>query len=392
MKIRLIEPDAPSMHLWSHSYFVRLGLPMIGATLKQHGHDVRIYNPQLAPIDWDDVHTAELVGPLQHDVDHAGHVRHRRRSAAAAHPRGHRRLARHLHGRRGAGACRLRGPRRGRRDDHARARRGPRGASASSSRSPAFRSAATGAAVHNELHERCADLDTLPFPDLTLIAGHERLVHTPIMTSWGCPFACNFCSVTAMFGRKYRFRSAENVVAEIKEKKPKQDLLLRRQLRRRQEAPQDAPAADDRRGPRDALGRPGAHRRGARQGAARAHAGARGPTSSPSASSRSTRPPSTASRSRRPSADIEHAIKVLHDYGIRSHGMFVLGADSDTPSSVRDTVDLRPQEPHRHRDAQHPHAAPRHAAVQRSRRRRAASSRRTGTCTTLSTWCSSPSR
>ena len=36
--------------------------------------------------------------------------------------------------------------------------------------------------------------------------------------------------------------------------------------------------------------------------------------------------------------DIEHAIKVLHDYGVRSHGMFVLGADSDTPSSVRDTV------------------------------------------------------
>ena len=77
-----------------------------------------------------------------------------------------------------------------------------------------------GRAVHNDLREPCADLDTLPFPDLTLIAGHERLARTPIMTSWGCPFACNFCSVTAMFGRKYRFRSAESVVAEIKEKRP----------------------------------------------------------------------------------------------------------------------------------------------------------------------------
>ena len=36
--------------------------------------------------------------------------------------------------------------------------------------------------------------------------------------------------------------------------------------------------------------------------------------------------------------DIEHAIKVLHDYGIRAHGMFVLGADHDTPDSVSDTV------------------------------------------------------
>ena len=62
MKIRLIEPDAPSMHLWSQSYFVRLGLPIIGATLKAHGHDVLIYHPNLAPIDWDDVHSADVVG------------------------------------------------------------------------------------------------------------------------------------------------------------------------------------------------------------------------------------------------------------------------------------------------------------------------------------------
>jgi radical SAM superfamily enzyme YgiQ (UPF0313 family) len=36
--------------------------------------------------------------------------------------------------------------------------------------------------------------------------------------------------------------------------------------------------------------------------------------------------------------DIEVAIKKLHDHGIRSHGMFVLGADSDTVQTVRDTV------------------------------------------------------
>ena len=78
-----------------------------------------------------------------------------------------------------------------------------------------------GEAVHNPLRERCADLDTLPFPDLSLLVGSEQINNMPIMTSWGCPFDCNFCSVTAMFGRKYRFRSAESVVAEIKEKRPK---------------------------------------------------------------------------------------------------------------------------------------------------------------------------
>ncbi len=158
-----------------------------------------------------------------------------------------------------------------------------------------------GEAVHNPLRERCADLDTLPFPDLRLLVGSERLTTMPIMTSWGCPFACNFCSVTAMFGRKYRFRSAESVIAEIKDKRPSAHLLLRRQHGRRQEAPQEAPADDDRRGPRHPLVGPGAHRRGPRPGAARAHADAPAASSSTSASSRSTRRRSTATRRRRPS-------------------------------------------------------------------------------------------
>ena len=37
-------------------------------------------------------------------------------------------------------------------------------------------------------------------------------------------------------------------------------------------------------------------------------------------------------------ADIERAIRVLHDHGIKSHGMFVLGADTDDVRTVRDTV------------------------------------------------------
>jgi anaerobic magnesium-protoporphyrin IX monomethyl ester cyclase len=36
--------------------------------------------------------------------------------------------------------------------------------------------------------------------------------------------------------------------------------------------------------------------------------------------------------------DIVQAIKTLHEFGINSHGMFVLGADDDTKQTVRDTV------------------------------------------------------
>ena len=60
------------------------------------------------------------------------------------------------------------------------------------------------------------DLDTLPQPDFSLIKGFKTsIMTTPISTSRGCPFDCSFCSVTKMFGRKYRFRSAENVMGEL---------------------------------------------------------------------------------------------------------------------------------------------------------------------------------
>jgi len=64
--------------------------------------------------------------------------------------------------------------------------------------------------------ERLEILDLLPFPDLTLLEGAKIPPRVwPIMTSRGCPYNCKFCSVTAMFGRKLRCRSPEAVVEEI---------------------------------------------------------------------------------------------------------------------------------------------------------------------------------
>lgn len=60
------------------------------------------------------------------------------------------------------------------------------------------------------------DLDDLPVPDLSLIAGLSRAMKVqPVSTSRGCPFDCSFCSVTRVFGRKYRFRSAESIRKEL---------------------------------------------------------------------------------------------------------------------------------------------------------------------------------
>lgn len=61
------------------------------------------------------------------------------------------------------------------------------------------------------------DLDKLPFPDFSLLQGFRRgSFILPISTSRGCPFDCTFCSVTKVFGRRYRFRSPENVLEELR--------------------------------------------------------------------------------------------------------------------------------------------------------------------------------
>ncbi len=44
----------------------------------------------------------------------------------------------------------------------------------------------------------------------------NRLVSLSVQATRGCPFGCDFCLVTNMFGRKMRFREIDNVIEEIK--------------------------------------------------------------------------------------------------------------------------------------------------------------------------------
>jgi len=61
------------------------------------------------------------------------------------------------------------------------------------------------------------NLDDLPWPNYSITPGlPEAMRWVPLSTSRGCPFRCRFCSVTPMFGRRYRFRSTENVLEELR--------------------------------------------------------------------------------------------------------------------------------------------------------------------------------
>jgi radical SAM superfamily enzyme YgiQ (UPF0313 family) len=87
---------------------------------------------------------------------------------------------------------------------------------------------AGGIVKKNPIGKSITDLDQIPIADLSLMVTRKNRFENPfarkkipIQTSRGCPFDCNFCSVTQMFGKKYRFRSMENIITEIEKYDPK---------------------------------------------------------------------------------------------------------------------------------------------------------------------------
>ena len=79
------------------------------------------------------------------------------------------------------------------------------------------------------------DLDSLPFPDLSLLdMGQNRkmglqgagLPTVPVQISRGCPYACTFCSITSMFGHRYRYRSVSNILAELAHYDPQKCMIF----------------------------------------------------------------------------------------------------------------------------------------------------------------------
>lgn len=84
----------------------------------------------------------------------------------------------------------------------------------------------SGRAIHNEARPflTTQEMDDVPWPKLTRIQGWDspanllgRYIYFT-MISRGCPFHCNFCSITPEFGKLYRHRSVDDVIDELQER------------------------------------------------------------------------------------------------------------------------------------------------------------------------------
>lgn len=83
-----------------------------------------------------------------------------------------------------------------------------------------------GRVIHNPPVLLIKNLNEVPFParhlfpwdkyNFTLeVPGKGNLKAANIMTSRGCPYGCNFCATSNMWGRSCRMRSPENIIEEV---------------------------------------------------------------------------------------------------------------------------------------------------------------------------------
>jgi radical SAM superfamily enzyme YgiQ (UPF0313 family) len=69
--------------------------------------------------------------------------------------------------------------------------------------------------IENEDRPVIINLDSIPFPKYCKFELEKYDKSIPIVTSRGCPYSCTFCTVKLTMGKKFRFRTPENIVEEI---------------------------------------------------------------------------------------------------------------------------------------------------------------------------------
>ena len=213
-KIVLVEPKSTHLHVYSRVAIPRLGVVLLGTILRNLGFDVRVYIEDIAPIEMQEVMSADLVGisiitstappsyalaekvrsagiPVVLGGTHASFMAEEGLQHADYVIRGEGEeafleLLEALQGKRNLADIQNLSYRR---DDQV---------------------------VHNPDRPMIRDLDVNPIPDFDLVHGWTRGGIVSIATSRGCPYSCTFCSVPGMYGHAFRTHSVARVVEELK--------------------------------------------------------------------------------------------------------------------------------------------------------------------------------
>ncbi|MGE5398699.1 MAG: radical SAM protein [Chitinophagales bacterium] len=336
-KITLIEPKAPGKHTYSSVNMPRLGIPLLGTQLKQKGYDVKLLYGSGGELRVSDILGSDLVGI----------------STTTSTCKEAYRIGRYVQ-QKGIPVV-MGGPHatflpeealqycdyvvRGEADSTFLDFVACIMAGHEPAEIPGVSFKRGNVFVHNPLPDE-VNIDIAPIPDFNLFANLRKVSTYPVMTSRGCPFNCNFCSVTAMFGRKYRCRNSELVLQELAQYTDKKvffcddnftantgraKALLREMIARgvtpswwgaqvRTDIARDDELV--------ALMR--------EAGCGMVYVGME-----------SINPETLKVYNKQQGVkDIEDCIKKCHQHKIMVHGMFVFGGENDTVQTIRDTVDF----------------------------------------------------
>jgi radical SAM superfamily enzyme YgiQ (UPF0313 family) len=342
LKISLIEPKSPGYHVFSGYLLPRLGLPLLGKILKDEGHEVKIFCEDIDEIDWNEVFRSDFVGistitsTALRAYSFADKIKEKGIPVVmgGAHPTfmPEEALEHADYVIRGEGEEAI--------VEFTQFLEG--NFPLEKIKNLSYRK--KNQFQHNPLRPPISNLDSLPFPDLTLIKGFEKINITPIITSRGCPYNCTFCSVTKMFGHRYRYRSPENVIAEIREKNPRYLFfyddnfaanlpraknLLRMMIEEKLTPPWSTQVRAEIVNDKELLGLM------KKSNCFLVHIGLE-----------SINPETLKAfnKGQKPE-DVVKSVKILWKYGIKVHGMFVLGSDADTAETIRQTVKFAKKSP-----------------------------------------------
>jgi radical SAM superfamily enzyme YgiQ (UPF0313 family) len=343
VRIRFIEPAPPGFHIYSFVKQVRLGLPLLATMLRDEGHDVSVHVETLGEMDWDRILDADLVGISTITSTAMKAYRYAERVREAGIPvvmggphvtfEADEALEFSDYVVRGEGEFAI--------FEVLEVLSGARDPEDVAGLSWRDRE---GVTRHNPARPLLSTTAGLPAPDLSLVEYHDKIDPTPILTSRGCPHDCEFCSVIMMFGRRVRVDPEEAVLGSLRRERPdrvffyddnfvlskrRTKSLLARMIREGLQVHFSAQIRVDSvykggKTDHELLGLL------AEAGCFLVYLGLE-----------SANPETLKGFNKRQSVDdMAGGLAALRSYGIRSHGMFVLGSDNDTVESIRETVDF----------------------------------------------------
>ena len=212
-KIVFVEPKSTHLHIYSRVCIPRLGSVLLGTIMRNKGYDVRVYIEDIAPIDMNEVMSADFVGvsTLTSTAPQSYRLADRVRAAGIPVAIG----GTHVTFLTNEGLQHADFVVRGEGEFAFQELVDAVQAGEGFEKVQNLSYLVDGQAVHNPERPKIPNLDINPIPDYPLIHGWKPGGVVSVATSRGCPFSCTFCSVPGMYGRAFRTHSVDRVIEEL---------------------------------------------------------------------------------------------------------------------------------------------------------------------------------